>query len=296
MASEPRVTIGVPVFNGAEYLGATLDSLLAQTYSSFVILIGDNGSTDGTADIARAYAARDPRIRYLRHSRNVGAGRNYSELFRQSETEFFRWNAADDTSDPRLLEVCIEELDRRKDVVLAYPCVVLIDGEGRALGPHDEHLDLPQESPSARFLAVIDQRSSLCNAIYGVARASAVRRTRLFGSYRGSDIIFLTQLALRGKFRELEGVRYYRRLHPRAFKSMSVPDKLRFYNPDREQRIEFRYWRLFGEYLKAAFLEGVPISDRGRLLAGLALRFVRKRRTYWDELVQATRVVRPRHS
>lgn len=296
MVSESRVTIGVPVFNGAEYLGQTLDSLLAQTYPNFVILIGDNGSTDGTEDIARAYAARDPRVRHLRRSRNVGAGRNYSELFRRSSTEYFRWSAADDTSDPRLLEVCIEELDRHPDVVLAYPTVALIDGEGRALGPYDENLDLPQDGPSARFLAVIDQSSSLCNAIYGVARASAVRRTRLFGSYRGSDVILLAQLALRGKFREMDGVRYYRRLHPGAFKNMSVPEKRRFYNPDRDQRIEFRYWRLFGEYLRAVLLEGIPISDRGRMLAGLARRFVRSRRIYWDEVVQAARGVIPPQS
>jgi glycosyltransferase involved in cell wall biosynthesis len=59
----PRVSIGLPAYNGEWYLAPALDSLLAQDFDDFELLISDNASTDGTGDISRDYAARDPRIR-----------------------------------------------------------------------------------------------------------------------------------------------------------------------------------------------------------------------------------------
>src|SRR5438034_7807561 len=55
----PRVSMAVPVYNGERYLGEALDSLLAQTYHDFELIICDNASTDGTGEIARSYASMD---------------------------------------------------------------------------------------------------------------------------------------------------------------------------------------------------------------------------------------------
>jgi glycosyltransferase involved in cell wall biosynthesis len=70
----PPLTIGLPVYNGQNYLSESLDSLLAQTYPDLELIISDNASVDGTEAICRDYAARDGRIRYVRQQANIGAG------------------------------------------------------------------------------------------------------------------------------------------------------------------------------------------------------------------------------
>ena len=73
MTTHPRLSIGLPVYNGEEYLAEAFDALLGQTYEDFELVVSDNASTDGTQDICRKYAARDSRIRYIRLPRNIGA-------------------------------------------------------------------------------------------------------------------------------------------------------------------------------------------------------------------------------
>src|SRR6185436_6923974 len=109
---EPRVSIGVPVYNGERYLAATLDSLLAQTFDNFEIIVSDNASSDRTAQLALEYAERDSRVRYTRNPRNLGAGANYRRAFQLSRGQYFRWSAADDISAPESLARCVEVLDR----------------------------------------------------------------------------------------------------------------------------------------------------------------------------------------
>ena len=76
MPDQPTVSLGLPVYNGENYLAATLDALLAQTYRDFELIICDNASTDGTEAIGRRYAAADRRVRYHRNAENIGASAN----------------------------------------------------------------------------------------------------------------------------------------------------------------------------------------------------------------------------
>lgn len=71
-----RVSIGLPVYNGGAYISQALDSLLAQTYKKFQIIVCDNSSTDRAEEICRHNAERDSRIRHFRNPKNLGAGRN----------------------------------------------------------------------------------------------------------------------------------------------------------------------------------------------------------------------------
>ena len=102
-SSKPRVSIGLPVRNGARYLGEAVDSLLRQTYTDFELIISDNASTDQTEAICRAYVARDPRVRYYRSSQDVGLANNYNYLFIRARGEYFKWAAADDVHEPDYL-------------------------------------------------------------------------------------------------------------------------------------------------------------------------------------------------
>ena len=77
LSSLPRLTIGLPVYNGEQFLSEALDALLGQTYEDFELIVADNASTDGTAEIGRRYAEQDSRIRYIRHERNIGLIANH---------------------------------------------------------------------------------------------------------------------------------------------------------------------------------------------------------------------------
>jgi hypothetical protein len=286
----PRITIGVPVYNGERYLARTLDSLLNQTVRDFVLLVGDNASTDGTAAIVRAYAARDPRVRHVRHPRNLGAAANYSRLCEMAETEFFRWSPADDCSEPRFLEACLEALERHPEAVLVYPRVMLIDAEDQPLGEYEEGLHLPQARPNERFFTLL-QNTGLCNALYGLARTEALRRTRLLGAYRGSDIVFQAELSLYGKILEVPETLFLRRMHTDSFTSMTPEQQREFNSPGRRQRVELYRWRHMAEHVRSVMRAPLTWGERVTLVAGLGRRIVWSRETYFQELVAAARML-----
>ena len=129
----PRVTVGVPVFNGESFLAETLDSLLNQTFSDFEIVISDNASTDRTEEICRAYAARDPRIRYYRSDANRGAAWNHNRVFELARGEYFKWNSADDLCAPEFLARCVAALDEDASAIMVCSNVLVSDDYGEAV-------------------------------------------------------------------------------------------------------------------------------------------------------------------
>ena len=104
MTSIPRLTLGLPVYNGERYLAASLDALLAQTFTDFELIISDNGSTDRTGEIARRYAATDPRVHHVHHPRNRGSSFNHNFVVEQGRGEFFKWVSDDDLYAQHLLQ------------------------------------------------------------------------------------------------------------------------------------------------------------------------------------------------
>lgn len=99
----PKVSIGMPVYNGAQFIREALDSLLAQTFTDFELIISDNASTDGTEAICREYAATDRRIRYVRQPENSGAMSNFKFVLNEAVGEYFMWAAHDDRWHPDFL-------------------------------------------------------------------------------------------------------------------------------------------------------------------------------------------------
>ena len=115
----PQVSIGMPVYNGEKFIREALDSLLAQTFTDFELIISDNASTDGTEAICREYAARDPRIRYVRQSENRGAAANFRFVLDEAVGEYFMWAAADDIWGKGFIEKCTNLLDRNPQTGMA---------------------------------------------------------------------------------------------------------------------------------------------------------------------------------
>ncbi len=212
----PKVSLGMPVYNGERHIEAALESIEAQTLEDFELIICDNCSNDGTEGICRDFAARDSRIRYRRNARNVGAAANYNLAFELSRGKYFKWVAHDDVCAPAHLGKCVEAFEAGcEDVVLCYPKTTLIDEYGRTIGDYDEDPALPQQTPDWR-LAYLLSNLKQCNAAHGLMRSEALGRTRLIGSYFASDVVFLAELALIGKFKRLDEHLFYRRIHPGA--------------------------------------------------------------------------------
>jgi glycosyltransferase involved in cell wall biosynthesis len=212
---KPRVSIGLPVYNGDSFLKETLDSLLAQTYGCFELIISDNASTDQTEDICRAYAAQDQRIRYYRNKENIGMGRNFNRVLELSSGHYFKWATADDVCKPDYLARCVDVLDRNSGVVVVYPKTQFVDETGNVLDRDDPGWHLTSELAVERLRYVI-YAGHWCNAVLGLIRASALSQTRLLPSYPAGDRRLLGELALKGKFIEIPDSLFLRRLHPSA--------------------------------------------------------------------------------
>lgn len=293
--NSPRVSIGLPVYNGERYLSEALNSLLAQTFEDFELIVCDNASTDRTEAICRSYAARDRRVRYHRNPTNLGAARNYRLAFAMSAAPYFRWATYDDLVGPELLARCVEVLDRDESVVLAYPKTRLLDEWGRVTADYEDGLHLLSPRASERFIQLI-RRLRLCNAVYGLIRASELRRTALLGSYVGSDGPLLAELTLYGRLFEVPEFLFYRRRHPAAFSSQQDPQKLlQFYEPSTTRRIPLIAWRHLIAHLAAVDRAPVRIVEKARIYRFLIRDAISSRGDYWGELATlARRIMQPR--
>lgn len=113
MALMPLVSVVVPAYNAARFIGATIDSVLAQTFAGFELIVVDDCSTDGTADIVKGYAARDSRVRWVRLSQNRGAPAGPRNVgVRESHGGWLAFLDADDLWHPRKLECQMRALAR----------------------------------------------------------------------------------------------------------------------------------------------------------------------------------------
>ncbi len=283
----PAVSVGMPVYNGERYLADALDSVLAQTRGDFELVIGDNASTDGTEAICRAYASRDRRIRYVRHARNLGAARNFNDVFHRSVGRYFRWAAADDRAAPELIERCAAVLDRDPTIILAYGKTRLIDEHGTVMRDYDDGMHLMDPRPHRRLAQTLS-KLGLCNVHYGLVRAEVLRRTALFGTFPHSDLCFLAELSLHGKFFEVPDHLLYRRFHPDASSSMSPQQLVAFYAPERgARRPVLRAWRELGENVRAVGRAPLDVVEKARIVRLLAQNAVWNRAQLGRELTAA---------
>jgi glycosyltransferase involved in cell wall biosynthesis len=264
MIDHPLVSIGMPVYNGENFIVESLDSLLAQTCTDFELIVCDNASTDHTAAIVQSYAERDSRIRYHRNETNVGASANYNLSFELARGKYFKWAAHDDICAPTYLERCVEALERDSGVVLAYTQAKAIDGQGNLVKvyPGKHHFN----SPSARvrfYEFVVDPHPIV--AVFGVMRREVLGRTRLIGKYSGSDRPLLSEMSLLGKFFEVPEHLFFYRFHEAQSwggnKSRHATQA--WYDPRRAGKITFPHWRLLREHLRS--IERAPIGLRDRV-------------------------------
>jgi glycosyltransferase involved in cell wall biosynthesis len=251
----PLVSVGLPVYNGERYLAKALEAMLAQDLRDFELVISDNASEDRTEAIARAYADRDPRVRYHRNERNLGLAGNFNRVFELSRGKYFKWTAHDDWHPPRTLRACVEALECDPSAVLCQTAVAIMDEDGEVFEEWHPSVDLRSPRPHIRLHRLIWSMGET-HPLFAVMRTDALRRTPLLQSFLGADRVLLAEMALMGPILPLpEILHHYRqpRLRPGARipePSANQPRVSVILDPANRDRLRMRTWRLCYEHAR----------------------------------------------
>jgi glycosyltransferase involved in cell wall biosynthesis len=276
----PKVSVGMPVYNGERYLKEALDSILAQSFDNFELVISDNASTDSTEEICRTYVHKDERIRYFRMRENYGVIDNFNNVFRLSTGAYFKWASSDDVCEHEYLGKAVEVLDRDPSVVLVWARTLGIDEYGKAVPLQHEISDLNSAEsvfspdPTVRFRRLLRNIWWVDGPLYGVIRATALSQTRaLHARHFNGDQILLTELSLKGRFYEIPDERFFSRVHPNktSGRQKTLRDRVALVDQMDPGRGVRGWWRMLRGYpqriaLYMRYISDAPLSPGQRLL------------------------------
>jgi glycosyltransferase involved in cell wall biosynthesis len=178
------VTVVLPAYNGEDMIGEAVETLLAQTYSHWELIIVNDGSKDRTGEIADAYARRDARIRVI-HQENRKIPRTLSRAFRMARGEFLTWTSCDNRMKPEFLQKMVACLQRHPCWDMTYANIDIIGDDGAYLRnsgwyagyqrpPGSEHVYLPK---------LTDELNVWANNYIGAAFMYRARTAWLIGDY-----------------------------------------------------------------------------------------------------------------
>jgi glycosyltransferase involved in cell wall biosynthesis len=267
--SQPLLTIGLLVYNGEAFVESAIQSILAQTYTSFELLICDNGSIDGTEDICSRYAAIDERIQYHRHPKNLGAAPNFNFAFSNARGRYFKWADYDDIMTPTFLAECVDGMERHPEAAVCFTKARLIDERGEPLGDYDPLPDTSSNQPHIRFRNLLMAPDHFAIQASGVMRPEKLRQTVLHGSYPSSDEVLLASLALTGRFVELETRSFVVRVHRKqSTKGVLASERSRvlFADTSLEGQVVLIKWLYLRGCLAAIRLASLSYYQRVRCL------------------------------
>jgi glycosyltransferase involved in cell wall biosynthesis len=265
MNATPRLSVGLPVYNGEEYLAESIEALLGQTYDDFELIISDNASTDATADICRRYAKQDSRIRYFRQPSNIGCNPNHNFVIKQGRGELFKLASDDDLYARDLLKRCVDVLDEFPHFVLAHSWSALIDASGAVTNVVEYPVATDAPRAPDRFRSMLFDGWGDDDG--GVIRTKVLRKVAPYDSYHFADRVFTTEIGLHGPFFQVPDWLWFRRQHPQqAGMQRSMRDRCAVMDPRRADRLRHPVARLYGEYV-LGFLGAVrraPLSPEDR--------------------------------
>ncbi|HQX33237.1 MAG TPA: glycosyltransferase family A protein [Thermomonas sp.] len=204
----PLVSIGLPVYNEARFIEASLASLRNQDYPNLEIIISDNASTDNSLEICKRHGAEDDRIRIETLAVNHGAIANFRRTLDLANGEFFMWASGHDLWSPDLVSSCVAELQENGNACLAFASSHWIGAQGEALMRSSGWTDTRGLSAVARLFTIFWGNM---HPILGVMRMSQLRACRPLLNITGSDLVLLSDMVLRGDFVHALQPSWYRR-------------------------------------------------------------------------------------
>lgn len=264
----PRLTVGVPVWNGEQFLEATLTALRDQDLRDIEVLIGDNGSTDATAAIAHRFAEQDPRFVYLGSDTNRGIPWNWNRLLARASGRYFMWNSADDVVRPGHLAACADALDAHPEAGIAFSRVVLADADDNLVGDMDDAgLDFLGLRPHERVELFFRRNVWQAIGYGGTFRTEQLRELGGLPAFWGGDCVLAVAMAMRAPWVQVPEQLFVSRRHAAQATNLLVSDPLvqvRAYIPGFRRRFAFPQISLHARAVKAALTAPVPTPARVR--------------------------------
>ena len=289
--SAPRITVGLPVYNGQKYLEAAIESHLAQSFGDFELVISDNGSTDATGEICGRYAQLDARVKYLKSPINRGILWNHRRVLEPVDpsTPYFRWAGADDILEPGLLAAMVEVLDTRPEIEAVMPATKNIDEEGTVIRTMERSLNL--ESPDvferARQILLANYQHVIA---YGLLRAPSLRRMRTGPHYIGWDPVFIWELALRGQVFQLVEPALLRRFHQGSISRVKTVKEMRkWVEPGTSAGMNLPHWAWAYERTRSLLATPMNLGEKLRITMFLMRTTLWQRQQLARDITQATR-------
>jgi glycosyltransferase involved in cell wall biosynthesis len=197
----PLVSIGLAVYNGEQYIRQAIESLLAQDYANYELIISDNASNDRTGEICLEY--RDSRIKYYRNPYNLGAIANFNRVFELSSGEYFMWASHDDYRNTTYISKCLESFGKSDKIVLVGTECDCVDAKDN-LVLIDRSLSTIGLSIFQRFIkykSILHAPSKHRGGIfYGLFKRSALQKVMPLKHIMASDHILMLKLSLLGEY------------------------------------------------------------------------------------------------
>jgi len=210
---EPRVSIGLCVWNGEKYLKQALDSLRAQTYENFELIISDNASADKTRKICEEYARGDSRIRYIRQKENIGSFANYDFVRREARGDYFMYASDDDLWDRQFIEKCLAGFKNDPAALVVFPNFCTFDDSGRVMKySQGDYFPFAKETYE-RLKSYILSRGQYGKStiIYGLWRKGTPVDKIVLDKYR-SDMFYIFSALEAGRFISVKETLFFKRL------------------------------------------------------------------------------------
>lgn len=196
----PTISVVMPAYNCARYVGLAIESILAQTEPDFEFIIIDDASTDGSVDIVARYAAKDSRIRFIRNGANKGIAARLNEGLALTRAPLIARMDQDDISLPSRFAVQYAHLNANPDVVLVGSRVVIIDPDGDELIEMGDALS--HEEIDCGLMSGAGQLVYHPSVLF--RREAALAIGGYDAAYRGvEDLDFFLKLAERGRIENL---------------------------------------------------------------------------------------------
>lgn len=254
-----KVSLGMPVYNGENYLAQAIESVLKQTYSNWELIIVDNCSTDATSKISLNYSQLDSRIQYIKNPTNIGAAPNFRKALTLATGTYFKWIAHDDLYHENWIQVCVEALNKDPQIVLAYTKTIIIDDAGKKLQSYSDAFTCNQKNAFQRFKDILIHLG-YCHAIFGLMRTSVIKNLAPIGNYQASDAVYLAEITLHGHYCQLDFEYFFRRKHNKSSSESisTAEDWAKWFDPLNPKKLHLTRWDMLRGYWRA--VNGAPLS------------------------------------
>ena len=202
---ENKISIVLPVYNGANYLAESIESVIAQTYANWELIIVNDCSTDNTLAIATDYANKDARIKVISNTENQKLPNSLNVGFEHANGEYYTWTSDDNKYMPNALRIMVECLENNPDIAMVYANYTRIDSVGRIIEP----VYLPE--PKYFFLGDVVGACFLYTA--AAAKKIGTYDADLF---LAEDYDYWIRIYEVGKILHLKDNLYYYRIHEKS--------------------------------------------------------------------------------